>query len=68
VSQAFVKETDTPKVVLGFYCAYRARGRYDFDLEVEFDSDNLLKVMRFVLSQPSGWQIRDTDGVLLGMV
>jgi hypothetical protein len=65
VSRAFVKETDVPEVVLGFYRAHRARSRFDFDLEIEFDSADLLQVLRFVGRQPSGWHVRDANGVLL---
>jgi hypothetical protein len=68
VSRAFVKETDVPEVVLGFYRAHRARSRFDFDLEIEFDSADLLQVLRFVVRQPSGWQMRDANGVLLLLI
>jgi hypothetical protein len=65
VSRAFVKETDAPEVVLGFYRAHHARSRFDFDLEIEFESDDLLEVLRFVARHKNGWQVRDADGVLL---
>jgi hypothetical protein len=65
MSRAFVKETDAPEVVFGFYRAHRARSRFDFDLEIEFDSADLLEVLRFVLRQSNGWQVRDANGVLL---
>jgi hypothetical protein len=68
VSRAFVKETDIPEVVLGFYRAHRARSRFDFDLEIEFDSADLLTVLRFVLQQKGGWHVRDANGELLVLV
>ncbi len=68
VSRAFIKETDLPEISLGFYRAHRARSRFDFDLEIAFEADDLLEVLRFVLRQPSGWHLRDANGVLLILV
>lgn len=68
MSRAFIKETDVPEISLGFYRAHRARSRFDFDLEIDFDTDDLLEVLRYILRQPSGWHLRDANGVLLLLV
>ncbi len=65
MSRAFIKETDVPKTIVGEFRVHLTRSRFDFDLEIEFDSNDLLEVLRFALIRRGYWQIRDTTGALL---